>query len=74
MADDAFLRIDVSILMAKKGIFEIIDQLFLSNICLDLACTANIFNVIFTVFKCVPISTVISLYGLHLIAAPSKVE
>ena len=26
------------------------------------ACTANIFNVIFTVFKCVPISTVISLY------------
>ena len=36
--------------------------------------TANIFNVIFTVFKCVPISTVISLYGLHLIAAPSTVE
>ena len=33
-------------------------------------CTANIFNVIFTVFKCVPLSTVISLYGLHLIAAP----
>ena len=32
-------------------------------------CTANIFNVIFTVFKCVPFSTVISLYGLHLIAA-----
>ena len=30
--------------------------------------TANILNVIFTVFKCVPISTVISLYGLHLIA------
>jgi hypothetical protein len=28
--------------------------------------TANIFNVIFTVFKCVPISTVISLYGLLL--------
>ena len=36
--------------------------------------TANIFNVIFTVFKCVPISTVLSLYGLHLIAAPSTVE
>ena len=36
--------------------------------------TANIFNVIFTVFKCVPISTVISLYVLHLIAAPSTVE
>ena len=37
-------------------------------------CTANIFNVIFTVFKYVPISTVISLYGLHFIAAPSTVE
>ena len=36
--------------------------------------TANIFNVIFTVFKCVPISSVISLYGLHSIAAPSTVE
>ena len=36
--------------------------------------TANMFNVIFTVFKCVPISTVISLYSLHLIAAPSTVE
>ena len=36
--------------------------------------TANIFNVSFTVFKCVPISTVISLYGLHLIAAQSTVE
>ena len=36
--------------------------------------TAKIFNVIFTVFKCVPIFTVISLYGLHLIAAPSTVE
>ena len=29
--------------------------------------TANIFVAIFTVFRCVPISTVISLYGLHLI-------
>ena len=29
---------------------------------------------IFTVLKCLPISTVISLYGLHLIAAPSTVE
>ena len=36
--------------------------------------TANIFEVIFTVFNCVPISTVVSLYGLHLIAAPSTVE
>ena len=36
--------------------------------------TANIFNLIFTVSKCVPISTVISLYGLHLIAAPSTFE
>ena len=36
--------------------------------------TANIFDVIFTVFNCVPISTVISMYGLHLIAAPSAVE
>ena len=34
-----------------------------------ISCTANIFNVIFTVFKCVPISTVISLYSLHLIDA-----
>ena len=37
------------------------------------SCTANIFEVIFTVFDCVPISTVISLYGLHFIAAPSTV-
>ena len=36
--------------------------------------TANIFEVFFTVFNCVPISTVVSLYGLHLIAAPSTVE
>ena len=36
--------------------------------------TANIFNVIFTLFKCVPLSTVISLYDLLLIAAPSTVE
>ena len=35
--------------------------------------TANIFEVIFTVFNCVPISTVILLYGLHFIAAPSTV-
>ena len=31
--------------------------------------TANIFNVNFTVFKCVRLSTVISVYGLHSIAA-----
>ena len=30
--------------------------------------TANIFGVIFTVFKSVQLSTVISLYGLYLIA------
>ena len=36
--------------------------------------TANIFNVIFTLFTCVPLSTVISLYCLHLIAAPSTVD
>ena len=35
--------------------------------------TANIFEVIFTVFNCVPISTVILLYGLHFNAAPSTV-
>ena len=35
--------------------------------------TANIFEVFFTVFNCVPISTVISLYGLHFFAAPSTV-
>ena len=35
--------------------------------------TANIFEVIFTVFNCVRISTVISLYGLHFTAAPSTV-
>ena len=40
----------------------------------DLQYTANIFNVIFTLFTCVPLSTVISLYCLHLIAAPSTVE
>ena len=36
--------------------------------------TANIFDVIFTVFNCVQLSTVISLYGLHLIAAQSTAE
>ena len=36
--------------------------------------TANIFNVIFTVFTCVPFSNVIPLYGLHLITASSTVE
>ena len=39
-----------------------------------IAYTANIFDVIFTVFNCVRLSTVISLYGLHLIAAPSTTE
>ena len=36
--------------------------------------TANIFDVIVTVFNCVPISIVILLYGLHFIAVPSTVE
>ena len=36
--------------------------------------SANIFKVIFTVFNCLPVSTVISLYGLHLITAPSTVK
>jgi hypothetical protein len=36
--------------------------------------TANIFNVIFTLFTGIPLSTVISLYILHLIIAPSTVE
>ena len=34
----------------------------------------NIFDVIFTVFNCVRLSPVISLYGLHLIVAPSTAE
>ena len=45
---------------------------FQTNVLLT-SCTANIFNVIFTVFKCVPISNIISLYGLHLIAAISGI-
>ena len=36
--------------------------------------TANIFNVIFTLFTCVPFSNVIPLHCLHLITAPSTVE
>ena len=36
--------------------------------------TANIFNVIFTLFMCVPLSTVIPLYYLHLITTQSTVE
>ena len=35
---------------------------------------AYIFIVIFTLFTCVPLSTVIPLYCLHLITAPSTVE
>ena len=48
----------------------------LIKVCLiiKLTYTENIFNVIFTVFKCVQLSTVVSLYGLRLIAAPSTVE
>ena len=37
-------------------------------------CTANIFVVFFTVFSCVRISTVISQYGLHSIAAQNTVD
>ena len=42
--------------------------------CQKIAFTANIFEVIFTVFSCVRLSTVVSLYGLHLIAAPSTIK
>ena len=41
---------------------------------LDKALTANIFKVIFTVFNFVRLSTVVSLYGLHLIAAPGTIK
>ena len=36
--------------------------------------TLQMFNVIFTLLTGVPLSTVIPLYWLHLIAAPSTVE
>ena len=35
--------------------------------------TANVFNVIFTLFTCVPLSTAISLYYLHLIPASGTI-
>ena len=60
-----------------QGFFEIVCAIICSSgFCFNiwLAYTANIFDVIFTVLKCVRLSTVISLYGLHLIAAPSTVE
>ena len=41
---------------------------------IDVGHTANIFKVIFTVFNCVRLSTVVSLYGLHLIAAQSTIK
>ena len=37
-------------------------------------CTANIFKVIFTVFNVSDFPTAVSLYGLHLIAAPSTIK
>ena len=43
----------------------------ISSLYREQTCTANIFNVIFTIFTGVPLSTVIPLYYLHLIAAPS---
>ena len=58
---------------AGKGFFGIKVRIlfcFQSRLCYN----ANIFNIIFTLFTCVPLSTVISLYCLHLIAAPSTVE
>ena len=59
---------------ATKGDVLQFSTLFLISIQgSPLKCTANIFDVIFTVFNCVPISTVILLYGLHFIAAPSTV-
>ena len=41
---------------------------------IDLYLTVLVKLVIFTLFKCVQLSTVVSLYGLHLIAAPSTVK
>ena len=52
--------------ICKVGVSS--DQTFQQTPCLQY--TANIFNIILTVFKCVPFSTVISLCGLDLIAAP----
>ena len=39
-----------------------------------LPCTANIFKVIFTVFNVSDFPTAVSLYGLHLIAAPITIN
>ena len=58
---------------AGKGFYGIKVRIlfcFQSRLCYN----ANIFNIIFTLFTCVPLSTVISLNCLHLIAAPSTVE
>ena len=66
--------------ITKIKVFQIVDRQALKN---AIKChlksylllhTANVFDVIFTVFNCVPISIVISLDGLQLIAAPSTVE
>ena len=62
------LREDLSLGSQKQQIFTLQSIVYKKLEISELSeCTANIFNVIFTVFKCVPISTVISLYILHLI-------
>jgi hypothetical protein len=58
----------------RKAPYSSVLNVFKERMFSDSSYTANIFDVIFTVFNCVPISTVISLYCLHLIAAPSTVE
>ena len=58
----------------NKKCNEIIQFSFMFFFYCELLYTANIFDVIFTVLNCVRLSTVISLYRLHLIAAPSTEE
>ena len=58
------LREDLSLGSQKQQIFTLQSIVYKKLEISELSeCTANIFNIIFTVFKCVPISTVISLYG-----------
>ena len=58
----------------KRYLSDIYKEIFQTATIIVQLHTANIFDVIFTVFNCVRLSTVISLYGLHLIAAPSTTE
>ena len=69
------LREDLSLGSQKQQIFTLQSIVYKKLEISELSeCTANIFNVIFTVFKCVLISTVILLYGLHLIALYSPMQ